>query len=146
MPRRAWSWTLVTVQFACLLALAATGPWIAAAPGLLALEAAGGFLGVWAVLTMRIDRVHVAPDVRPGAELVSHGPYRWIRHPMYLSLLLVGLALAWNAPSPARWGVLALLAINQVVKLTYEETLLVAALPGYRDYQTRTKRLVPFLF
>ena len=146
MARPVWSWTLVTIQFACLLALAATGPWFAAAPWLLALEFAGVGLGVWAILTMRIDRVRVTPDVRPDTELVVRGPYRWIRHPMYLSLILVGLALAWNAPSPLRWGILALLTVNQVVKLTYEETLLVAALPGYRAYRTHTKRLLPFLF
>ncbi len=146
MPRRAWSWTLVTVQFACLLALAATGPWFAPAPWLLALEAAGGGLGVWAVLTMRLHRVNIAPDVRAGAAMVAHGPYRWIRHPMYAALLLVGLAVVLAAPSPLRWGVLALLAVNQVVKLTYEETLLAVAFPGYGDYRARTKRLVPFVF
>ncbi len=137
-------WGLVAVQFACLGYLAATGPLIAA--GLwLALEVAGVALGVWAALTMRL-RVNVTPAVRPGSSLIETGPYVWIRHPMYAALLLTGLALVLNAPTPARWAIWALLAANLVAKLLYEERLLVAAFPHYAAYQRRTHRLIPWLF
>lgn len=145
MPRRLLSYTLVAVQFAMLGYLALSGPWLARG-WLLLLEMAGAGLGLWAVATMRLGKFNVTPEVHPNARLVDRGPYHWIRHPMYTSLLLIGLALVLHAPSPLRWAALALLAVNLFVKLHYEEGLLAAALPGYSAYQARTQRLIPYLY
>lgn len=137
-------WTLVTIQFVCLAILAATGPLLAT--GLwLALEALGILLGMWAIVTMRL-RVNVTPAVRHGSALIAHGPYAWIRHPMYTALIVTGLALVLNTPSAFRWVVWVLLTVNLVVKLTYEERLLRAAFPHYQAYQKRTQRIIPWLF
>ncbi len=143
--RRLISYLLVSVQFLCLLYLAVTGPWIADG-WLLVLEGIGLLLGLWAIFAMGVSRVRVLPDVRPGAQLVERGPYRWIRHPMYAAVLLVALALVLNAPWPGRWAALLVLALDLVVKLHYEEGLLAAALPGYAAYRARTKRLIPFVY
>lgn len=144
--QRLISYTLVAVQFLCLIYLAVTGPVLA--EGLpLVLEILGGALGVWAMLAMRLPHVRIAPDVRPNAELVARGPYRWIRHPMYAAVLLVALALVLNAPfPPGRWAALGVLTVDLVVKLHYEERLLRAALPDYAAYTARTKRLIPFVY
>ncbi len=49
----------------------------------------GAGLGSWAVLTMEISNFNVVPDVRQNARFVHQQfPYRLIRHPMYVSLLL----------------------------------------------------------
>jgi protein-S-isoprenylcysteine O-methyltransferase Ste14 len=143
---RPWlSYTLVIVQFACLGYLVATGPWLARGAWLL-VEASGLLLGAWALLSMRWSRLAVVPDPRPDVELVAHGPYRWVRHPMYAALLLVGLAWVGTLATPARWAVWGLLLVNLVVKLSYEERLLAAALPGYAAYRARTWRLLPRVF
>lgn len=144
--QRVISYTLVGIQFLCLIYLAATGPWVAR--GLpLVLEGVGGVLGIWAIIAMRLQHVRIVPDVRPNAELVERGPYRWIRHPMYTAVLLVAAALVFNAPfPPGRWAALGVLTVDLVVKLHYEEGLLRAALPSYADYMTRTKRLLPFIY
>lgn len=91
-------------------------------------------------------RVNVTPAVRHGSSLIERGPYVWIRHPMYAALIVIGLALVLNAPTAARWTTWGLLAANLVVKLLYEERLLVAAFPHYAAYQRRTSRLIPWLF
>jgi protein-S-isoprenylcysteine O-methyltransferase Ste14 len=136
---------LVGVQFYCIVYLAATGPWVTR--GLpLVLQVAAGLLGVWALVTMRWDRLRVVPSPRPDVELVERGPYRWVRHPMYVAVLGVALALVLDTPSAARWGAWVVLAVDLVVKLHYEEGLLVRALPGYTDYQQRTWRLLPGLY
>ena len=139
-----WGWLLVTVQFVCLAVLAVTGP-LVAGRGWLWLEAVGIALGVWAVFSMRL-RVNITPTVRRGSSMIDAGPYAWIRHPMYAALLVTGLALVGDAPSPLRWAVLALLTVNLIVKLLYEESLLVQAFPHYATYQRRTSRLIPWLF
>ena len=145
MKPRPFSLVLVAVQFALLAYLAITGPWLARGWPLL-LEVAGGLLGVWALAAMRRSKLNITPDVRPGARLVERGPYRWIRHPMYAALLLVGLGLVWHHPSLPRWMALAILGLDLLVKLHYEERLLAAAFPDYRAYQARTKRLIPYLY
>ncbi len=80
----------------------------------------------------------------PQQKLVSHGIYRYIRHPIYSGdiLLLVGLELALNS-----WlVVLAILPILVVARQSKaEEALLGQVLPGYQEYCQRTKRFIPFL-
>ena len=140
------SYTLVAIQFACLIAIALTGPILARNPLLLALEVAALLLGLWAILTARIGNVNVVPDPRQGAVLVESGPYRWIRHPMYVALLLGALALVFESPSPLRWGLWIVLLIDLVVKLHYEERLLLAHFAGYGTYMAASKRLIPYIY
>jgi protein-S-isoprenylcysteine O-methyltransferase Ste14 len=140
------SYTLVAIQFACLIAIALTGPILARNPLLLTMEAAAVLLGVWALLTVRIGNVHVVPDPRLGATLVRSGPYRWIRHPMYAALLLGALALVLESPTPLRWGLLVVLLIDLVVKLHYEERILLDHFAGYAEYMAASKRLIPYIY
>ena len=145
-PNRLKSYSLVAIQFACLAVIAFTGPLLAQNPLLLALELAGAGLGVWAILSVRIGNFNVVPDVRADGQLVQQGPYRFIRHPMYASLLLASLALVLDAPLWGRWLVWGVLLVDLLVKLSYEERLLVAHFPAYATYQRASKRLVPFVW
>lgn len=76
--------------------------------------------------------------------VVSHGVYRYVRHPIYVGdlVLLVGLELALNS-----WLVLGALALAPIVlrQAVREEQTLVATLPGYANYCARTKRFIPFV-
>ncbi|GIK74205.1 MAG: isoprenylcysteine carboxyl methyltransferase [Chloroflexota bacterium] len=140
------SYTLVVIQFGALLALALTGPIIARHPVLLAVELAALALAVWAIVTMRLRHINVLPDVRPDSRLVRQGPYRWIRHPMYASILLGALALVLDESTPLRWLIYVVLLVNLLIKLHYEERLLAAAFPLYTAYQEVSKRLIPFIY
>ena len=146
MRSRVKSYVFVAVQFACIFYLLATGPvWPHAWGPRLALLA-GLALGLYAVAVMRLGRFNVTPDVRPDAELREHGPYRWIRHPMYTSVLLTTLALVWGDCSLVRLGVWALLALDLVLKMRYEEHLLAEKFEAYAAYRRRTKRLIPWVY
>ena len=140
------SYGLVGIQLLCLGLIALTGPLFAAHPALLLLEAAAGMLGLWAIGTMGIGNFNVTPDVKPRARLVTSGPYRLIRHPMYTALIVGALALVLDAFSPLRLALWLLLCIDLVVKLNYEERLLSRDLEGYSAHLQRTKRLIPFLY
>lgn len=121
-----------------------TGPLLASHAIYLGLELLGVALGVWALATMTIRNLNVLPDIRAGSQLVRHGPYRYIRHPMYSALLLVTLALILDAYSMERLMIWILLVCDLWVKLRYEEKLLGQHFGEYKDYQKQTKRLIPF--
>ncbi len=44
-------------------------------------------IGLWAILTMRLN-VNIFPEVRTNQELFLGGPYKYVRHPMYLGVLV----------------------------------------------------------
>lgn len=140
------SYILVGVQLVCLGLIVVTGPLIP--PGWLGqlLVLCGFLVAVWGVLAMRIPDVSILPEVRPGARLVSRGPYRYIRHPMYSGLLLGGLGLVLGAPIWWRGLIWLVLLADLLIKLRYEEQLLARRFPDYAAYSRRTWRLIPFVY
>jgi protein-S-isoprenylcysteine O-methyltransferase Ste14 len=76
--------------------------------------------------------------------LVTHGPYRWVRHPFYDSAGLFVLGVALTA---ANWFLLLLGAMLMglfVIRTRTEEENLVARFgASYREYMERTGRFVP---
>ncbi|MBD3822724.1 MAG: isoprenylcysteine carboxylmethyltransferase family protein, partial [Thiotrichales bacterium] len=103
-------------------------------------------LGLWAVATMHLGRFNIVPDPMPDAQLVLKGPYRWIRHPMYSSLLTFFFPIAVQSQNPITWLCYGLLLIDLLLKLHYEERLLIQTFANYPDYQTKSKKLIPYLF
>ena len=139
-------YAFVLIQFICLGLIAITGPLIANSPVLLGAELLGIFLGLWAVLVMRIGNFNVTPTVMAGAKLVEGGPYRFIRHPMYAALLLVTLPLVLDSFSLLRLSIWLVLLVDLVLKLRHEEQLLASEVEGYPGYVSRTKKLLPLIF
>jgi protein-S-isoprenylcysteine O-methyltransferase Ste14 len=136
----------VFVQFLCLGLIALTGPLFPRNLLLLAVELLGFGLGAWAVLVMGIGRFNITPEPLEDSRLVTRGPYRLIRHPMYLALLLVTLPLVITAFTPFRLATWLALLVDLLLKLNYEERLLAEKLVGYPDYMRRSFRLLPYLY
>lgn len=138
---------LVGLQFgllAALLALAAGSDVLKPAP--IALLALGGFTGSWAVSCNRPGNFNIRPTPKLGGRLVSSGPYRWIRHPMYTALLLCGAGLAAASGALLAWGLWVALAAVLVIKSRVEEHRMLRVHPGYAAYAARTRRFLPWLF
>jgi protein-S-isoprenylcysteine O-methyltransferase Ste14 len=78
--------------------------------------------------------------------LVVGGPYRLVRHPLYLAELCVVFGRIWEFQQP--WAfIVMLVAIGvQISRIHFEEQLLLETFPSYRDYATRTARLIPGLY
>ena len=87
------------------------------------------------------------PTFEDTTALVTTGIYRYIRHPLYSSLLLLAWGLFFKGP--AWWGavlvLLATLFIFAMAKADEAESLNAFG-PAYAAYMERTKRFVPFLF
>ncbi len=140
------SYTFVIIQFLCLGFIAITGPIFGGNKLLSAIELLGFTLGIWAVFTMGIGNFNVTPDPLKSSRLVTRGPYRLIRHPMYLALLLVTLPLVATFFSASRLAIWLVLFTDLVMKLNYEEGILTSRLEGYRDYKQQSYRLIPFIY
>lgn len=103
-------------------------------------------LHLWAMWTMSFRRVRMHPAPGESFQLVTTGPYWFLRHPMYTALLLATMSLL-----PAPWqlwrGVLWLaLLITLIVKSRVEETLITALIPEYPARMRSTWRLLPLIY
>ena len=85
--------------------------------------------------------------VEPGQELISNGPYRIVRHPMYLGACAMWLFTPLALGSYFTFPAFLLLIPLIVLRLLNEEKVLRQELPGYAEYCLHTRfRLVPFLW
>jgi protein-S-isoprenylcysteine O-methyltransferase Ste14 len=110
----------------------------------LALWVAGLAFAVWARLYIgRNWGMPMTRRAQPG--LVTTGPYRFVRHPIYSGILLavIGTALATTL-----WALIAAALVGAffAFSATREEKFLAGEFPdSYPAYQARTKMLVPFV-
>jgi protein-S-isoprenylcysteine O-methyltransferase Ste14 len=120
-----------------------TDPWRAGLGGVLFVLGLG--FAIWARL--HIGRNWGTPMTRKDdPELVTSGPYRLVRHPIYSGILVAGVgtavALSWQ------WLIaVALAGVYFVYSATVEERYLTEQFPDtYPPYRHSTKMLVPFVF
>ena len=118
-------------------------PFAAVYPGLL-LFAAAIALVAWAMAVNRFAETTVRIQSDRGQAVISTGPYRWVRHPMYVAALLMFLATSLILGSLWSLVVAALLAALFIVRTALEDRALRRELPGYEQYAARTRyRLLP---
>ena len=86
-------------------------------------------------------------DINEGQKLIDTGLYAHVRHPLYagavLMILTIPVALgSWRGLIPA-----AVAALMLVIRIKYEEEMLVKGMDGYSEYQTRVKyKLIPKIY
>ena len=104
------------------------------------IEITGGIVGVWAIVVMQNSKINIAPVPRENAHLVTSGPYRLIRHPMYMAIILTLTPLIITHYDPTRAIILGVLYVNLIFKLLFEEGLLKEYFKGYEDYMKKSWR------
>lgn len=110
-----------------------------------ALFAAGASLAVWARHTLG-ESSTVTAVPRDDAELVTRGPYRRVRHPIYAAgLLIIPGATLLTANLFVLGAGAAVMAVLMIRTRREEALLLEKHGDAYRDYMARTGRLLPRL-
>ena len=137
---------LVALQFALIGWLVwPLTPQAWSAPALALLACAAG-LGLWTIFHNRPGNFNIRPEPKAFGRLVTGGPYRYVRNPMYSAVLLFAAAEVvayrdvWKI---ACWFILALVLL---VKVLLEERALRALFPAYAAYARRVRRFIPGVF
>lgn len=137
---------LVTMQFTCLALLMIVTDWLALPGWAFILIGLSGILAFWAMAVMRLGNFNVVPTPVQNGVLVSRGPYKLIRHPMYTSIFIFAAALLSSQFDYKKLIITLVLVAGLVVKMLYEESLLYKHFEGYKNYMLKTKRVIPFLW
>jgi len=128
-----------------LIAQFATRNLLSSAPVAIAVQTGAVVLVLWARVTFGRRSFHVASNPTEGG-LVTSGPYRYIRHPIYTAVCLLS-----GAGAVAHWswagGLLSGLVLGcALVRMFCEEVMVAARYPEYRQYAATTWRMVPYVF
>jgi protein-S-isoprenylcysteine O-methyltransferase Ste14 len=100
---------------------------------------------VWARITFGRRSFHYRADTTEG-DLVTTGPYRFIRHPIYASILYFFWAAVSSHLSVVNLLCAGIGTFGICIRVYAEEHFLFLQYPEYADYAARTKRFIPYLF
>jgi len=139
------SYTLVILQLACAAFLMVNGRILPENIFLLIAEILLCCIGLWSALLMN-KYFSILPEPAKSAVLIQTGPYKYIRHPIYTVVILLGVIWIAEKISVVNIVVLIILITILIVKLNYEEKLLLEKFAAYKDYKLKTKKLIPFIY
>ena len=128
-----------------LLGLAATRNLFSSSPFVISSQVVAFLLFLWARVTFGRRSYHLGADPTAGG-LVTGGPYRYIRHPIYAAICLftsAGAAAHWSWYAGLCGG---LVLGSAVLRIVCEESLVAARYPEYAQYAATTWRMVPYLY
>jgi protein-S-isoprenylcysteine O-methyltransferase Ste14 len=128
-----------------LVALIELRSLFSASPAVIVPQLAAVALIIWARITFGRRSFHFAANPTTGG-LVTNGPYRYIRHPIYTSaclFVIAGVVAHWSTAA-CRFG--GLVVAGSIGRVFCEEALLPALYPEYIEYAAKTWRMVPYVF
>ncbi|MEN8040789.1 MAG: isoprenylcysteine carboxylmethyltransferase family protein [Actinomycetota bacterium] len=142
------AWLFVAVQFLLLGVMVLYPRDTAWAPSEImqligsALMVAGVVVGLWAAAYLGKGLTPL-PLPNGATDLVTRGPYRLVRHPIYVSVMLLGAGITIRSGSAiVALAFVALVALF-AVKARWEEMHLIDAFPGYERYMEASGRFSP---
>ena len=111
------------------------------------LHVAGDILVLWAMAVNPYLEKTVRIQEERGHQVITTGPYRYVRHPMYAGVIPMFAAMPLVLGSCWTFLPVGVIAVLLVIRTIYEERTLRNELPGYAAYAERTPyRLVPRLW
>lgn len=130
---------------ASIVVLAVTGNLFSSSLFVITVQVAAVALNVWARTSFQSGtfRVTAAPG---AASLITRGPYRFIRHPMYSAALVFIWAGVASHLSILTLAIGITVTGVCIVRVIEEERLLRANYSEYLEYSRTTKSLIPFVF
>jgi len=103
----------------------------------------GGNIFAIYILTHLGKSFSILPE---GRQLVTKGPYKIVRHPLYVAEAFAVLGTMILFLSPAAVGLVIVQMALQLWRIHYEELVLRKTFPEYKKYAQRTARLIPGVY
>lgn len=100
---------------------------------------------IWARITFGLRSFHFTANTTKG-ELVTTGPYRWLRHPIYAAVIYFSLASVISYPYIDTIIAFVLISGGLFVRMLLEEKSLLLTYDNYAEYSKHTKRIIPYIF
>jgi len=144
MTRKNLSLLAFVLAVAGLVALVVLRHLFATHPALLAVQGLAVLLMIWARVTFGLRSFHAAANTSEGG-LVTHGPYRVWRHPIYASILYFVWAGQVESPTVPALLAAAVVTAGLVVRMLLEESFLRQTYPEYEESMRHAKRVIPFV-
>ncbi len=104
-----------------------------------------GAVAIWTFGHNRLGNFNIVPDIKEDAKLITTGPYRYIRHPMYSSLFFGMLGVVCYLSHWLNWIFLLLLVVVLYLKASREERLWCDHHNEYNCYKENSKYFIPFI-
>lgn len=145
MKQKLYSYLLVTSQFICVITLGLCNASFLEHPSALLIFGIGFGFGVYTLRYNRLSNFNIRPDIKENAILITSGPYRYIRHPMYFSVLIVMAGVLSVSITLLTFSLYILLIVTLFLKARKEEQLWCKHSSLYQDYKNHTKCMIPFL-
>ncbi len=136
---------LVLLQFGLIGLMVLFSRGVLHSPVAITVFLAGAAFGFWAITYNQLGNFHIRPILKDGCRLITTGPYRLIRHPMYTSVIIMMLGVLISTPTWQELAMFAILITVLYLKAQREERLWCGHNPSYLSYKKRTKLFIPFL-
>jgi protein-S-isoprenylcysteine O-methyltransferase Ste14 len=138
------SFAMYLFAVAGLVFLIMTKHLFAAHPAGMIIQVLAAGLMIWARITFGFRSFHALANTTKGS-LVTNGPYRWLRHPVYVSVIYFVWAGALSSPHLYAMAATVFISASLIARMLLEEKLLKQDYPEYTAYSEHTFLIIPFL-
>jgi len=102
-------------------------------------------LMIWARIIFGFRSFHASANTSKG-KLITNGPYKYFRHPIYAAVIYFFLASLISFPYLETLIAVLLIIGGLFARMLFEEKSLLITYAEYEFYSKKTKRIIPFIF
>ncbi len=133
------------VAIAAMITLVFRESLFAIGPVAIAIQVLAALLMLWARVSFGARSFHASANPTKGG-LITSGPYKFLRHPIYAAILYFAWAGISAHPLTINFLLGVAVTIGLFVRMFAEEHLVAQQYPDYKMYTAHTKRIIPFIF
>ena len=115
-------------------------------PSIAVIFASGVILGLWSFYNLGLDTYTPFPEPKKEGKHVQSGAYKYIRHPMYIAVMIIGFSLLLSSATFPSAVIYLLLLYVLDTKAALEEEYLEKIHPTYKTYSEKTKKFIPYIY